>query len=83
MKVATAKCPVFKDNSSAVTLANVPKMTPRSKHIALHYHFFREHVRDGCVGVQHVSTDLQIADMLTKGLSEIKFERLRKLLMNW
>lgn len=83
VKVATAKCPVFEDNSSAVTLANVPKMTPRSKHIALHYHFFREHVRDGSVGVQHVSTDLQIADMLTKGLSEIKFERLRKLLMNW
>jgi len=83
VKVATAKCPVFEDNSSAATLANVPKMTPRSKHIALHYHFFREHVRDGSVGVQHVSTDLQIADMLTKGLSEIKFERLRKLLMNW
>ena len=83
VKVATAICPVFEDNSSAVTLANVPKMTPRSKHIALHYHFFREHVRDGSVGVEHVSTDLQIADMLTKGLSEIKFERLRKLLMNW
>ena len=25
VKVATAKCPVFEDNSSAVTLANVPR----------------------------------------------------------
>ena len=39
VKVARAKCPVFEDNSSAIQLANVPKMTPRSKHIALHYHF--------------------------------------------
>ena len=33
--------------------------------------------------MEHVSTDLQIADMLTKGLVEAKFERLRRLLMNW
>ena len=45
VKVARAKCTVFEDNSSAIQLANVPKMTPRSKHIALHYHFFREHIR--------------------------------------
>ena len=58
---------VFEDNSSAIKLVNVPKMTSRSKHIALHYHFFREHVREGSIGVEHVSTDLQIADVLTKG----------------
>ena len=39
VEVATAKCPVFEDNSSAIQLANVPKMTPRLKPIALHYHF--------------------------------------------
>ena len=83
VKVATAKCPVFEDNSSAIQLVNVPKMTPRSKHMALHYHFFREQVREGSVGVEHVSTDQRIADMLTKGLVEAKIERLRKLLMNW
>ena len=69
MKVAKAKCLVFEDNSSAIQLVNVPKMTPRSKHIALHYHFFREHIPEGSV-----STYLKIADMLTKGLVEIKFE---------
>ena len=83
VKVATAKCPVFEDNSLAIQLANVPKMTPRSKHIALHYHFFRERVQEGSIIVEHVSTDLQIADMLKKGSVEIKFERLHKLLMNW
>ena len=53
-------------NSSAIQLANAPKMSSRSKHIALHNHFFREHIREGSDGVEHVSTDLQIADMLTK-----------------
>ena len=49
-------------------------MTPRSKHIVLHYHFFCEHVQEGSAGVEHVSVDLQIADMRTKGLVEAKFE---------
>ena len=58
VKVARAKCTVFGDNSSAIQLANVPKMTPTSNHIALHYHFFREHVQEGSIGVEHVSMDL-------------------------
>ena len=33
--------------------------------------------------MEHVSTDLQIANILIKGLVETKFERLRKVLMNW
>jgi hypothetical protein len=80
---ALAKSTVFEDNASAVQLATMPKMTPRSKHIALHYHFFREHITKGEVDVQHVSTDLQIADILTKGLGDTKFEKLRKLMMGW
>jgi hypothetical protein len=35
---------VLEDNNGALTLANVPRMTPRSKHIAVKYHFFRSHV---------------------------------------
>ena len=49
VKVAKAKCPVFEDNSLAIQLANVPKMTARLKHIALHYHFFRGHEQEGSV----------------------------------
>jgi len=80
---ALAKSTVFEDNASAVQLATMPKMTPRSKHIALHYHFFREHIAKGEVNVQHVPTELQIADILTKGLGDTKFEKLRKLMMGW
>ena len=80
---ALTKSTMFEDNASAVQLATMPKMTPRSNHIGLHYHFFRKYIEDGVVEVKHVSTDLQIADIFTKGLGDTKFEKLRKLLMGW
>merc|ERR1712127_471443 len=81
--IARTASTVFEDNMGALTLANVPKLTPRSKHIAIPYHFFREHVRRKEIDVVHVSTDDQLADMLTKGLVQVKFEKLRKMLMGW
>ena len=36
---------VFEDNTGALTLVNAPKLTPRSKHIAIPYHFFQEFIR--------------------------------------
>ena len=44
------KSTIFEDNNGALQLATVPKMTLRSKHIAIKYHFFfREHVFNGTV----------------------------------
>ena len=80
---ALTKSTMFEDNASAVQLATMPKMTPRSKYIGLHYHFFRKYIEDGVVEVKHVSTDLQIVDIFTKGLGDTKFEKLCKLLMGW
>ena len=74
---------VFEDNMGALTLVNVLKLTPRSKHIAIPYHFFREFIRKKEVAVVHVETENQLADMLTKGLVQVKFESLREKLMGW
>ena len=71
------------DNNGALILASMPKMTPRSKHIAVKYHFFRSHVENGTVKIERVDTDRQKADILTKGLVEEKFTTIRKLLMGW
>jgi hypothetical protein len=81
--IARTASTVFEDNMGALTLANVPKPTPRSKHIAIPYHFFREFVRKKEVAVVHVSTENQLADLLTKGLVQVKFESLREKLMGW
>jgi hypothetical protein len=74
---------VFEDNEGAIGLANSPKITPRTKHIGIKYHFFREHVREGNIGIQHVSSENQVADVFTKGLTMVKFERLRRKLLGW
>jgi hypothetical protein len=37
-------CKVFEDNAGALELARLPKLRPRTKHISVCYHHFREHV---------------------------------------
>jgi hypothetical protein len=79
----SVKCTVFEDNQGAMTLATAPKITPRTKHIGVKYHFFREHIRNGDIELKYVPTAEQQADILTKGLLAVKFQTLRKLLCGW
>lgn len=74
---------VFEDNNGALTLATVPRMTPRSKHYATKYHFFRSHVQSGELKLNRIDTKEQLADIMTKGLPPITFEYLRDKLMGW
>lgn len=58
------------DSQSAVKLAHNPKYEyhKRTKHIKLKHFFVRECVNNGDFIVKHVSSELQLADMLTKPL---------------
>ena len=76
-------CKCFEDNSGALELASNPKLRPRTKHINIIYHHFREYVRKGLVKVHPITTDEQIADLFTKPLSQNMFVKLRKKVMNW
>jgi hypothetical protein len=76
----TVYCKVFKDNSGALELAGLPKLRPRTKHINVCYHHFRDHVRLGLIKILPISTDNQIADVLTKPLAQNAFCRHRKFL---
>ena len=70
-------CKVFEDNAGALELARLPKLRPRTKHINVCYHHFREHVRLGKIKIYPVSTDDQTADALTKALTQNVFVRHR------
>ena len=35
---------VFEDNNGAIATANAVKMTPKTKHIRVKYHFFKIHI---------------------------------------
>jgi hypothetical protein len=55
---------VFEDNSGALLLATSPKINPRTKHIAVKYHHFRESVgEDKGVVILQINTKEQEADI--------------------
>ena len=76
-------CTVWEDNRSCIKVAESPKFTPRTKHIALKYHHFRQFVSDKTVRINPIDTLEQNADILTKPLDLGKFEYLRKKICGW
>jgi hypothetical protein len=80
---ANVHCKAFEDNSGALELARLPKMRPRTKHINIKYHHFREHVRLGIIKIFPISTENQLADIFTKPLPQNLFLRLRKELLHY
>ncbi len=77
------RCKIFEDNEGAVEMANVPKMRPRTKHLNIKYHFFRQFVEKGILQVLQFSGEQQIADVLTKPLEEASFTKHRKKITGW
>jgi hypothetical protein len=84
-RVTSFKTTVWEDNSGALTLARMEpgRMTPRSKHYAIKYHWFRSHLRPQRVEVKKIATAEQKADIFTKGLRKHTFEQIRFLLSGW
>jgi len=73
---------IYTDNQSAMHMTHNDVSQDRTKHIATRHFFVREGIVSGDHDVQWVSTDRQIADIFTKALSVVPFERQRKQLVN-
>ena len=76
-------CTVFEDNSGALAMALLPKMRPRTKHLCVRLHHFRERVREGSISLQHIASEFQLADMLTKPQPEALFVAQREAILHW
>jgi hypothetical protein len=76
---------IHEDNAGALLLGKLePRcMTPRSKHYAIKYHWFREHIDPRQIELVKISSENQLGDLFTKGLDRNIFQRLRKKLMGW
>ena len=70
---------IYEDNNESIVVATSPRMTPTSKHIALKYHWFRQHVGKEFV-IRKTESENQKADIFTKCLQGQMFVRMRKLL---
>jgi predicted metallo-beta-lactamase superfamily hydrolase len=65
------------DNESAIRMADNLVEHSRAKHIDIRHHFLRDHQQKGDIEVFHVSSENQLADILTKPLDEQTFCKLR------
>lgn len=62
------------DNSAAVRLAQNPEFHRRTKHIAIKHFFIREKISEGKFDIQQISTEKQVADIMTKPLAKFRMK---------
>ncbi|GKA47352.1 retrovirus-related pol polyprotein from transposon TNT 1-94, partial [Tanacetum coccineum] len=70
------KIPIYCDSKSAIAISCNPVQHSRTKHIAVRYHFIKEHVEKGTIELYFVKTDYQLADLFTKALLVDRFNYL-------
>ncbi|GJX12956.1 retrovirus-related pol polyprotein from transposon TNT 1-94 [Tanacetum coccineum] len=70
------KTPIYYDSKSAIAISCNPVQHSRTKHIAVRYHFIKEHVEKGMIELYFVKTDYQLADLFTKALPVDRFNYL-------
>nr|GEV34081.1 copia protein [Tanacetum cinerariifolium] len=68
--------PIYYDSKSAIAISYNPVQHFRTKHIAVRYHFIKEHVEKGTIELYFVKTDNQLADIFTKALPVDRFNYL-------
>ena len=61
--------------SAPWTSPTTASISDRSKHIEVQHFFIREHIEAGTVKLQHVPSEKQAADTLTKPLHRVAFKR--------
>jgi hypothetical protein len=72
-----SKVPLLCDNESAICMANNPVEHSRTKHIAIRYHFLRDHQQRGDIEIAYINTKEQLVDIFTKPFDEKTFTKLR------
>nr|GEW67750.1 copia protein [Tanacetum cinerariifolium] len=67
---------IYCDSKSAKAISCNPVQHSRTKHIAVRYHFIKEHVEKGTIELYFVKTNYQLADIFTKALPVDRFNYL-------
>ena len=71
----------FEDNLGAVSTSASNKITPRTKHIDIKFHYVRSLVADKVVDAKYNKTGFQTANIPTKSLGALKFISSRIMLL--
>nr|GEZ07187.1 retrovirus-related Pol polyprotein from transposon TNT 1-94 [Tanacetum cinerariifolium] len=78
--LSTAKAEYVSLSACSIAISCNPVQHSRTKHIAVRYHFIKEHVEKGTIELYFVKTDYQLADIFTKALPTDRFNYLVRLL---
>ncbi len=65
------------NNQNCIKMTKNLVFHDKSKHIEIRYFYIRDLVHKGAVKLEYMGTDEQVADVLTKPLSRVKFEYFR------
>ncbi|KAA0066861.1 gag-pol polyprotein [Cucumis melo var. makuwa] len=68
---------LYYNNMSAIDISKNPVQHSRTKHIDIRHHFIRELVEDKVIKLDHIRSNLQLADIFTKPLDASSFKYLR------
>ena len=69
------------DNQGAIALAKNPVNHKRSKHIDIKYHFVRDEIIMKRLCVKYISTEENVADILTKPVSSKRLNKFQSIVM--
>jgi hypothetical protein len=72
--------PICGDNQGSIFIASNPVTEKRSKHIDIRYHYIREVIERGFAEVYFINGEDNPADLLTKNLGRVKFQKFRAVL---
>lgn len=70
--------PLCGDNQGSIFLASNPAQEKRIKHIDLRYHYIREIIRQKQIELLFIEGAENPADLFTKNLGRIKFQKFRE-----
>ena len=76
-------CKVFEDNSGALEMAKTHKYRPRTKHLNVKLHHFRDYITRNEISIHPIDTSNQLADYLTKAVNQPTMEKLRAEVIGW
>jgi hypothetical protein len=74
---------IYEDNKACLKFAQMPKLSPITKHICIPFHWFKSKIVNLEIVVKSIDTTSQLGDQFTKVLPQESLEKGRMALMGW
>jgi len=71
---------IFCDNQAAISISKQGSFHGRTKHIELRFHWLRDQVEAKKLELEYVSTEDNVADLMTKAVPKDKHKRMVELI---